>query len=109
MAEYIDREEAKFRFTTAFPQLGISVEKAVYQAIDDVPPADVAPVVHAHWIDTEDAGDMAQCSACNECYDCTEEMFGAFAMFYRYCPSCGAKMDEQQKTGAAYTVPATGK
>lgn len=91
MAEYIDRDALK-------KSIGESTEpfttSMVYRHINHAPAADVAPVVHAHWIDAEDAGDTAECSNCGECYDCTEEMFGAFVKFYHHCPNCGAKMED---------------
>ena len=69
----------------------------VLAAIDKQPTADVAPVVHAHWI--EDAGQSAKriekiyyCSAC--------EYFDAWGEEerYDYCPNCGARMDEREET-----------
>lgn len=71
----------------------------VISSIENAPAADVAPVVHAHWIDMQYESGMAECSVCGETYDCTEEMFDAFAMFYHYCPNCGAKMDEAESNG----------
>lgn len=72
-------------------------------AIDSIPAADVAPVVHAMWIPSEsdfDDDDTLfdveewcdwQCSACREdiCYDDPMPM----QLLSKYCPNCGAKMD----------------
>lgn len=62
---------------------------AIY-ALQDVPTADVAPVVHAHWekIDN-DCGHygFVKCTACGDEYG---------SLTYRYCPNCGAKMDEKE-------------
>lgn len=83
--------------------------------IADFPVEDVAPVVHGHWIDIptefyeawqrkfgnerfgEDCPVLTEDDiACSECLtkfdvicNCTEE--------FDYCPSCGAKMDEEVK------------
>ena len=59
------------------------------------------PARHGHWIDDSGEGDAAVCSCCGECYDTTEaecdwrKAFGLFCELYRYCPNCGAKMDEE--------------
>lgn len=57
------------------------------RAILDAPAADVAPVVHGRWLcgDYYDIGDV-----CSEC-DWDSQMTHPS---YRYCPNCGARMDE---------------
>lgn len=83
MAEYIKRETV--------------LERAEYdnnyrliipaEAIKAIPAADVAPVVHGRWLygDYYDIGDV-----CSEC-DWDSQMTHPS---YRYCPNCGARMDE---------------
>ena len=81
MAEYIDREAALMKLM----QDGCSAKNL--QSISDMPTADVAPVIHAHWIRYPDCG-VTKCSNCGwsieECWDSD------------YCPHCGAKMDEKE-------------
>ena len=61
--------------------------------------ADVAPVVHGAWIDFYGDHKTAECSKCQQLFEVTfdgpgkPEFFAAFQDFYRYCPSCGARMD----------------
>lgn len=63
------------------------------KALMNVPAADVAPVVHAHWVDDRDGIDIAfgecdpdcHCSACGNRSD----------RYFKYCPRCGAKMDQE--------------
>lgn len=57
------------------------------RAILDAPAADVAPVRHGQWLcgDYYDIGDV-----CSEC-DWDSQMTHPS---YRYCPNCGARMDE---------------
>ncbi len=50
----------------------------------EIPAADVAPVVHAMWI--EDRSGIIICSECKRGYNLT-------AKYTHYCPNCGAKMD----------------
>ena len=57
--------------------------------IETQPTADVAPVIHGHWETIFDElwnYGFEKCSACGDKY-------GSFT--YRYCPNCGAKMDER--------------
>lgn len=55
------------------------------EAIDSIPAADVAPVVHGRWMPfhSRTAGDMQYCSVCKIGFDAKTD----------YCPRCGAKMD----------------
>lgn len=66
----------------------ISVEE-IKKAIVKTPTADVAPVVHAHWIYLgEKSLWKNKCSLCS---------FETIQPHYRFCPSCGAKMDEERE------------
>ena len=88
MAEYIDREAALMKLM----QDGCSAKNL--QSISDMPAADVAPVIHAHWIRYPDCG-VTKCSNCGwsieECWDSD------------YCPHCGAQMDEKEDKHEDYT------
>lgn len=68
----------------------------VYEEIKDVLSckrliADVAPVVHGQWIKVKHPyGNVnwhKKCSICDKCIDWQD---------YKYCPVCGAKMDESE-------------
>lgn len=56
-----------------------SVLEMVAKWIEEAPTIDAAPIVHARWKMT----DSPYCSHCNR----------IAVMKYRYCPSCGARMD----------------
>ena len=59
----------------------------IIRAIKKIKTEDVAPVVHAHWIFGEYNGQaIATCSNCQGEVD----LIG-----FQYCPTCGAKMDEE--------------
>ena len=83
MAEYIDREAALMKLM----QDGCSAKNL--QSISDMPAADVAPVVHGHWIEKEkySFGIMYDCSLC-------DNLILDNGYSWNYCPNCGAKMDE---------------
>ena len=69
-------------------------------AIDDLPPADVAPVRHGMWVDVDrmQMHDLHGVLTWGNSFMCTECNFKTFAVEghmsqYHYCPSCGARMD----------------
>lgn len=88
MTEYITKEQAIDEVWDAFtsrddPDLGRVIE----ENIERLPAADVAPVVHAHWITAED-DDFWTCSNCRKFIhkNCAQG----------YCPKCGAKMSGEK-------------
>ena len=93
MADYIKRDA----LTTELKRLEFGehgfVERILadgaYAVIESMPAADVAPVVHGHWIED---GDYQICSECGEEH-CWDEYRAA------YCDSCGAKMDGKDGDG----------
>ena len=82
MTEYIERE-AVLKEAESRIMWGASAA-AVYELIRDAPAADVAPVRHGRWVDTD--SEFAQCSLCK---------YPVYAAWNatNYCPNCGAKMD----------------
>ena len=64
---------------------GLYKAKDVYKGLHDIPPADVAPVVHGRWHHSE--CDKFKCGLCGYAFTVIQ---GADRM--RYCPNCGAKM-----------------
>ena len=87
MTECINREAAiRALLNDAPEQVSYSREDAA-DCIRYMDAADVAPVVHGRWLygDYYDIGDV-----CSE-YDWDSQMTHPS---YRYCPNCGAKMDE---------------
>ena len=60
-------------------------EETINQMINNIPSADVRPVVHGHWIDH---GSFVTCSHCKE------EQYGLDTGRI-YCPNCGAIMMEE--------------
>ena len=100
MAEYIDKEIALSLVQPDTPEdekAAVTIttaKKLVRSIVYRTPTADVAPVIHAHWIRYPDCG-VTKCSNCGwsieECWDSD------------YCPHCGAKMDEQEDKHEDYT------
>ena len=84
MAEYIEREAAieamaKDRFNVD----GYEDFRMLVKDIEELPAADVVPVVHGEWIPYNLKDCLYSCSNCHSLpRDRTE-----------YCPNCGARMD----------------
>ena len=89
MAEYIERENYCENVCHRANEYCDKESCPIWKA----PVADVAPVVHGHWIED---GDYQICSECGEEH-CWDEYRAA------YCDSCGAKMDG--KDGASLERP----
>lgn len=95
MAEYIERGTGVSIFR-AKANMAVLMDAAPYfekaaQMLEQLPAADVAPVVHARWID-----DGSGIIICPEC----ERGYNLHAKYTHYCPNCGAKMDGGTDNGA---------
>ena len=74
--------------------------EGLYEAtelVDDIPAADVAPIVHGHWeLEYETYGKM-RCSVCKKeaLIEKAIDDVGVITNYVdsNYCPNCGAKMD----------------
>ena len=60
--------------------------------IFDIPTVDVEPIRHGHWIDASSGYAFNFC--CSECGFIVHEQF---ILNYKYCPNCGANMDERKE------------
>lgn len=89
--EYIRRADAMGKITSSETQkalramTGEEAYVAVVGILNELPAADVLPVVHGRWIPfhSEIAGDIQYCSVCE---------IGSVAKT-DYCSNCGARMD----------------
>lgn len=91
MDDYIKREDAIKELLGCVPTDVHEIKDLdVIRVMLALPSADVAPVRHGRWEDYEE--NTWQCSECGELFyleDGTPQ-----ENEYRYCPNCGAKMDE---------------
>ena len=78
--------------------------ESVLEYAENLPAADVAPVVHGRWIMVDDSCGKYACSVCREIeQECTEWGAGHYNPVNKdYCPNCGAKMDEKENDNATY-------
>lgn len=59
--------------------------ESVLEYAENLPAADVSPVVHGRWNNMDGYKTRKVCSECG--WDVPE-----YGKFYSYCPNCGAKM-----------------
>lgn len=72
-----------------------TVVSDVIKKLDLEPSVDAEPVVHAHWILEKKYADGDADYKCSNCeFDDTFHS-GFPEHFYKRCPHCGAKMDEE--------------
>lgn len=95
MGRYIDADGIPYSVMRDFDGKQISI--TTKDRVDKVPTADVAPVVHAHWVYEGIFYGNAEytCSRCNRnavVYTSVERSH--VDAVYPYC-HCGAKMDEE--------------
>lgn len=66
--------------------------ESVLEYAENLPAADVAPVVHGRWIEDHDY------LKCPECGIMVKQDFTFFDIGdWNYCPNCGAKMDLEEE------------
>ena len=93
MAEYIKRDTV-IRAVMAAKWVDGSDGAMAMEIVASLLAANVAPVVHGHWIWHEEEHEY-ECSACY-CrfdYNPTFENFDHGFHYANWCPYCGAKMD----------------
>jgi len=104
MSRYIDEEKTD---SVIKNELGVYDTTDLKEMLKFFPAEDVAPVVHAHWInyngehvELDSNGspkDSCWCSHCHEWLVTSDEYTIVNRYCGRYCPNCGAKMDEEIK------------
>lgn len=90
MAEYIDRETYRNRLADLenwCQDLRKPGLKQALEMFDEVPAADVAPVVHGWWVTHYRSGTTVAEGYVSTCCDMWNNRKRD------YCPNCGAKMD----------------
>lgn len=96
MSEYIDRKAVA---PAIDEQLELSKGDWLFvdRAIANIPPADVAPVVHGRWdcipntyvsVASKDGAYSGNATTCSACHEVNPNEYKT-----NYCPNCGARMD----------------
>lgn len=91
MAEYIERKMAIVEACNSL-ELYPSEYAKLEDALNKIPPADVAPVRHGRWIEPPRLHYGAKQYECSICYSDTFWNKHSITEKYPHCPNCGAKM-----------------
>lgn len=86
--DHCDKERANEHFI-----FGI---ESVLEYVQNLPAADVAPVVHGRWISWEEADNpipSPHWHECSVCHDAAQVLVNDIELLSGYCPNCGARMD----------------
>ena len=95
MPKHIDADKLKEAFGTDLEHLSEIDEHTVFIVINDIdemPAADVAPVVHGRWIRDPRQWSTSQCSVCGSPAPWKRGCSNVQCLT-PHCPTCGALMD----------------
>lgn len=100
MPRYIDAEKLEQHFeyciSEAYNTNGVTEDfEITLKATKNQPTADVAPVRHGRWKELDEEG-CYSCSVCGNPWIIIDGTPQDNEMYF--CPHCGAKMDEEDKT-----------
>lgn len=94
MAEYISREDAVDELQVKVFHNLTDEYYGTMQVLNELPAADVVPVVHAYWIPQKENHEFKEawmkCSACGY-------PVSMWTGNTNFCPNCGAKMDGERR------------
>ena len=99
MSEYINRESIRkvLMDVCSDENCPMFIAATIDQVIDYEPAADVAPVVHAHWINETPYralnGDFNKTQECSRCHRTYVSAGNTPYSNHKFCAECGAKMD----------------
>ena len=89
MAEYINRERARFEAKRYFKNMD-EIQEDLDMLFCMLPAENVAPVRHGRWIDK---GEYAVCTECGRRSGIQYDGVEPIPLTTQFCPNCGAKMD----------------
>ena len=101
MADYIERKRLKEAISEDCQHLSCFDESffdMVMINVDNIPAADVRPVVHARWVEYKRAH-YFKCSSCKKPVPYRKAVQINGTREYNFCPYCGAQMDGGKDNG----------
>lgn len=72
--------------------------KLAISLAEETPIVDAKPIRHGHWLPVEGRIICLKCSVCGDWFDLD---YSEQEEEFKYCPLCGAKMDEPSETSDA--------
>jgi DNA-directed RNA polymerase subunit RPC12/RpoP len=93
MTEYIRKQDAVNSVECANGNITWAERDGCKKRLEELPPADVAPVVHGRWLPIVSYNNTYKCSECGRLLVDIADGLKMVAKHYPYC-HCGAKMEE---------------
>ena len=93
MSKYIKAEDLIFEIDKTPTTIGFLSVDYIKEMIDGLPSKVVPPVKHGRWIVIQDHGDCI----CNVCAAFYKDNGQTIPDNWKYCPNCGARMDENDE------------
>ena len=90
--DYVRRADIVEKFMNRLPSISVNY---LCKIADEVPPADVRPVVRGKWIKQNPSNELDgdyYCSACGYGIDIADGSITPFDVGFKFCPNCGADM-----------------
>ena len=84
-------------YTRVLSQQGLNMELTAKVVIDDMPTIDAAPVKHGYWKYYSEKRFTVPISCRIVCSNCLTSMVRVSGENFKFCPHCGARMDEEKK------------
>ena len=82
--KYIDADFLKQKISREWDMQDLYLPVHFFDVVDDLPAADVQEVRHGYWKERMSTLSSVKCSECGNSHEYDTA----------YCPSCGARMDE---------------
>lgn len=95
MAEYINRERARFEAKRYFKNMD-EIQEDLDMLFCMLPAENVAPVRHGRWI-KENSRKKSYLWICSNCRKIAYFCSGDGKCAYQYCPNCGADMSKEDE------------
>ena len=95
MAEYINRERARFEAKRYFKNMD-EIQEDLDMLFCMLPAENVAPVRHGRWI-KENSRKKSYLWICSNCRKIAYFCGGDGKCAYQYCPNCGADMSKEDE------------
>ena len=85
--KYIDADFLKQKISREWDMQELYLPVHFFEAIDDLPAADVQEVRHGYWKERMSTLSSVKCSECGNSHEYDTA----------YCPNCGARMDGEEE------------
>lgn len=95
-SELVDFQAGRKDFDETANAIIKSVHNAIAEELDQIPTAEVKPIVYGEWIEHKNV-EQANGETVYECSNCGVYSRKEFFCEKNFCPNCGAKMKKERE------------